>query len=304
MQTIMEKMQLNSSIFEIPIINNVILYEETDSTNSKAKEFGNGGSVDGTLIISDTQTAGRGRLGRSFSSPAGTGIYMSLLLKPNIDVQLVPQITIIAAMAVVKALNSISGINSQIKWPNDIVINGRKIVGILTEMSCDTVSLPKTYGLADMSYSKSPEYETNLKYVVVGIGINVNNEYFPEELKSTASSLYLNCGRKLDRASIIMDVLRRFNDYYKEFLKNKSLDSVTDEYNSLLASYNREVYVIPHDITIASPNPYLIDTQKLNPCICLGIDSQGDLICRQSDGSLKTVYSGEVSVRGLSGYSG
>lgn len=301
----MEKIRLNSSIFQIPIINNVILYDETDSTNNRAKEFGSGGSVDGTLIISDTQTAGRGRLGRGFSSPAGTGIYMSLLLKPNINVQLVSQLTIIAALAVTKALNTISGIEPQIKWPNDIVINGRKIVGILTEMSCDTISLPKTYGLADMAYStrSDSEYETNLKYVVVGIGINVNNEYFPTELKDTASSLYLNCGRRLDRGRIIMDVLSSFNEYYKQFLKYKNLAFAADEYNSLLASFNREVYIIPHDITISEPNPYLIDTKKLEPCICLGIDSHGDLMCRQSDGSLITVNSGEVSVRGLYGYS-
>lgn len=300
----MENKKLDSSIFQIPIINNVILYDEIDSTNIKAKELGNGCCVDGTLIIADKQFEGKGRLGRNFSSPSGTGIYMSLLLKPKIDITIISQITIIAAIAVAKALDTIPEISPKIKWPNDIVVNGKKIVGILTEMSCDTISQHESYSLnnTENSHTDKTECYTNIKYVIVGIGINVNNEIFPELISGTASSLYLECGRKLDRSEIITKVLHCFNELYLDFLNNKSLSFTVDDYNSMLASYNKEVYIIPYDKTVAKDNPYLINTDNLIPHLCLGINSHGDLICKHQNGQIVTVNSGEVSVRGIDGY--
>lgn len=295
-------LHLKNTIFDIPVVNNVILFEETDSTNIRAKEFGNRGCVDGTLIIADTQTAGKGRMGRSFSSPPDTGIYMSLLLKPSIDVTHVSSITLLAAMAAAKALEAIDGLQPSVKWPNDIVIDGKKVVGILTEMSCDAVRIPKTYGLADMEYASAPAYETNLKYVVVGIGINVNNEFFPDEISDTATSLYQVCGRKLDREAIIYQVWSHFNDYYHAFLANRSLSFLIEDYNNMLASYGKDVYIIPHEKTAGESNPYQIDTTGLTPCLCMGIDTEGALICRHADGTLEHVNAGEVSIRGLHAY--
>lgn len=274
-------MIIDNSIFQIPIVNSVILFEETDSTNNRAKEFGNKGCVDGTLVVAEAQTSGKGRLGRGFSSPAGTGIYMSLLLRPNIDITLISQITLIVAMAVQKALAQIPGIVPKIKWPNDIVIDGKKIVGILTEASCDT----------------------QLKYVVIGIGINVNNESFPDELSQTATSLYLACGNKLERKQIIMDVMKNLSEYYSRFLQSNNLSFIAEEYNSNLISFNREIYLIPHTKTASSANPYKIDTTGLEPCVCLGINEHGDLICKHTDSTIEIVNSGEVSIRGLHGYS-
>lgn len=275
-------MRIKPAIFDIPVINNVILYEETDSTNTRAKTFGDNGCVDGTLIIADTQTAGKGRMGRSFSSPADTGIYMSLLQRPDIEPSLVSGITLLAAMAVAQALTDIDGtdIKPQIKWPNDVLINGKKAVGILTETSC-----------AD-----------SLSYIVTGIGINVNNTSFPEELSQTACSLYLCCGRRLDREDIIYKVWESFSAYYLTFLAEKNLAFITKDYNSLLASYGQPVYVLPHKKTIGAQNPYLIDTTDIAPCLCMGIDSHGALICRHNDGRLEHVNAGEVSVRGPHGY--
>lgn len=295
-------LHLKNTIFDIPVVNNVILYEETDSTNIRAKEFGNRGCVDGTLIIADTQTAGKGRMGRSFSSPPDTGIYMSLLLKPAIDAAHVSSITLLAAMAAAKALEAIDGLQPSIKWPNDIVIDGKKVVGILTEMSCDAVRIPKTYGLADMEYASVPAYETNLKYVVVGIGINVNNEFFPDEISDTAASLYQLCGRRLDREAIIEQVWSHFNDYYHAFLASRSLSFLIEDYNNMLASYGKDVYIIPHEKTAGEANPYQIDTTGLTPCLCMGIDTEGALICRHADGTLEHVNAGEVSIRGLHAY--
>lgn len=291
-----------NTLFDIPVINNVILYDETDSTNTRAKEFGNHGCVDGTLIIADKQNAGKGRMGRNFSSPPDTGIYMSLLLKPEIDITHVSSITLLAAMAVAKALESIDGIKPHIKWPNDIVINGKKVVGILTEMSSDAIQIPKTYGLADLPYATASTYANSVKYVIVGIGINVNNESFPKEITNTASSLYQACGRKLDREDIIHNVWLYFNDYYQDFLSHKDLRFLIEDYNSFLASYNREVYIIPHDRTAGQSNPYQVDTTGLTPSLCMGIDSQGALICRHESGEIEHVNAGEVSIRGLHAY--
>lgn len=274
-------MIINNSIFHIPIVNNVILYDETDSTNNRAKEFGDNGCVDGTLIISDTQTSGKGRLGRSFSSPAGTGIYMSLLLRPQLAMSGISRITLLAAMAVHKALDKIPEISSQIKWPNDIVVDGKKVVGILTEASWDT----------------------SLRYVVIGIGINVNNDVFPEDISPTAISLYQICGKKLEREKIIFDVMKNLSEYYHNFMLNKGLSFMIEEYNRSLISFNQKVYLIPHDMTASTVNPYQFDTTGIKPCTCLGIDENGDLICRHADGAIEIVNSGEVSVRGIHGYS-
>lgn len=275
-------MRIRPDIFDIPVINNVILYEETDSTNTRAKAFGDSGCVDGTLIIADTQTAGKGRIGRSFSSPADTGIYMSLLQRPDIEPSLVSGVTLLAAVAVAQALTNIDGtsILPQIKWPNDILIDGKKAVGILTEASCSD----------------------KLNYIVTGIGINVNNTSFPKELSDTACSLYSSCGRRFDRETIICRVWKLFDRYYQTFLAEQSLDFITDTYNSLLASYGQPVYILPHKKAIGAQNPYLIDTTGINPCLCMGIDSHGALICRHDDGRLEHVNAGEVSVRGLHGY--
>lgn len=295
-------LQLKNTIFDIPVVNNVILYEETDSTNTRAREFGNRGCVDGTLIIADTQTAGKGRMGRSFSSPPDTGIYMSLLLKPAIDTAHISCITLLAAMAAAKALASIADLHPSIKWPNDIVINGKKVVGILTEMSCDTIRIPKTYGLADMEYASAPAYETNLKYVIVGIGINVNTEFFPEEIADTAGSLYQLCGRRLNREAVIYQVWAHFNDYYQYFLTCRNLSFLIEDYNNMLAGYGKDIYIIPHEKTAGASNPYQIDTAGLTPYLCMGIDSEGALICRHPDGHLEHVNAGEVSIRGLHTY--
>jgi BirA family biotin operon repressor/biotin-[acetyl-CoA-carboxylase] ligase len=268
-------MIIKHSIFDIPVINNVILYEETDSTNLRAKDFGRGGSVDGTLVIADMQTAGRGRIGRRFSSPSGDGIYMSLLLKPSVEANLVSQITLIAGLAIADALSDIEGISPLIKWPNDIIIGGKKAAGILTELSDDNV--------------------------IIGIGINVNNKSFSGELADTAVSLYQVCGRELTREDIIYGIWEHFSEYYRKFLELGSLKFMLDKYNSFLASYDKEVFIIPHSQSEASSNPYNMDTSGLTPYHCMGIDIHGDLICRHPKGELTLVNSGEVSLRSNDG---
>lgn len=296
-------MKLTHDIFKIPIVNNVILFESTDSTNIRAKAFGNNGACDGTLIIADRQTSGKGRMGRSFDSPSGIGLYSSLLIKPNIEIDKISQITILAALAAAKALDDVPGITTEIKWPNDILINGKKVVGILTECSTDAIKIPKTYGLADKAYANIPEYESLLKYVIVGIGINVNNESFPEDIRETATSIYLQTGTKHERTLILKSLWQYFSEYYEQFLITKNLDFIIDEYNQKLISLDNEVYIVPFDKTYTTSNPYKVSTEGLSSVKCLGINNNGNMLCQYPNGEIFTVDSGEVSVRGLNSYS-
>ncbi|MBQ8318377.1 MAG: biotin--[Lachnospiraceae bacterium] len=148
-------MRLNNTLFQIPIINNVLYYDTIDSTNNKAKELAKRGSVHGSLVVAKSQTAGRGRMGRSFSSADNQGLYFSLMLRPNVSMNHLSSITLVTALAVSTALDTICNINTTIKWPNDVYINNKKAVGILTEAGPD--------------------------YVVIGIGINVNTKEFPSD---------------------------------------------------------------------------------------------------------------------------
>ena len=266
-------MIFTSSIYKIPIIKNVIVYDETDSTNNRAKDFGKNGCVDGTLVISDCQTAGRGRIGRSFSSPSGEGIYMSLLLKPEIDESLISQVTLLSGLAISRALNNDFQINTNIKWPNDLLLNQKKITGILTEKCED--------------------------FIVIGIGINVNNKQFDESIKDIATSLYLETGKKYERENIIEKIMKEFSDLYFTFLKEQNLKSIIDEYNSKLISYDKDIYVIPYEMTGKLNNSYQITDDTLPIFHCMGIAPDGSLICRDSSGKLSQLNTGEISIRNV-----
>ncbi len=204
---------------------NIFVYPETDSTNNRAKaEYA---SPDGSLFIAEIQTGGKGRLGRGWEAPAGVGIWMSILLKPDLSPSDVSQITLIAGLAVCRAI----GCGAKIKWPNDIVIGSKKVCGILTEMS------------AEME---------RVNYVVCGIGINVNIESFDRELAKKATSLLIESGIKYDRPEIIRRVLTEFELLYSDFLKN-GLKNILPEYKRLCVTLNREVQVIyKHETIIAA----------------------------------------------------
>lgn len=279
----MTKMRLTSSLFQIPIINNVLFYDTIDSTNNKAKELAKRGSVHGTLIVAREQTAGRGRMGRSFSSDR-QGLYFSLILRPNIAMEQLSGITLMVALAVSSALDTLCNISTRIKWPNDIYLNEKKLVGILTESGSD--------------------------YVVIGIGVNVNTKEFPEDIKSTATSLLLETGTEYNPEDILSAILKKLDRLYSSFAKSNSLDfsyttecrnttSFIAEYNHRLASLNRHVYIIPYDVTKQTDNPALINTAGLSPMLCKGIDSKGNLICQDITGLIHRVNSGEISLRQL-----
>ena len=244
-----------------------VYYDETDSTNNRAKDAGERGEAHGTLYVADRQSAGKGRRGRSWVSPAGKSIYMTLLLRPDIMPTKAPQMTLLMAVAVAEGIHKVSGLECEIKWPNDVILHGKKICGILTEMSSEL---------------------TYVNYVVIGVGINVNQEVFPEELKERATSLRAELGHSIRRSELIAAVMESFEKCYAAFMRTGNLSGVRAKYESRLV--NRD-----QDVKILEPgNEY--------EAHALGIDETGRLIVRTRDGRKKAVYAGEVSVRGVYGY--
>ena len=251
---------------------NILYYDVTDSTNQRIKQAGDEDAPHGTLAVADRQTAGRGRRGRSWESPAGSSIYMSILLRPDIAPNKASMLTLVMALSVAEGIRECVGSGEdipeiQIKWPNDIIINGKKLVGILTEMS------------AQIDY---------INHVTVGVGINVNMTEFPEELADTATSLRLECGHTVKRAPLIAAVMERLEENYGIFLETEDLSGLLERYSTLLVNRDRDVLIIG---------------QKENyQAHAIGIDNTGELIVRKEDGTLEKIYAGEVSVRGVYGY--
>jgi len=242
-------------------------FEEVDSTNIVAKKKAEEGEVHGTLIVADKQSAGRGRRGRSWESPAGTDIYMTLLLKPEFTPDKASMLTLVMALAATKAIQDTTQLPCSIKWPNDIVVNGKKVCGILTEMS------------AELDY---------IHYVVIGIGINVNLDVIPDQIKDTATSLFLEGKKKILRAHIIERVMHYFEQYYEMLLQREDLSTLLEEYNRHLINQDKEVLVL--------------DPKGEYTGIAKGINPQGELLVKKANGEIVQVYAGEVSVRGLYGY--
>lgn len=247
--------------------------DEVDSTNTQAKRIAEetGSEGHGTVVVAGKQTSGRGRRGRNWSSPHGTGIFFTILLKPDIEISNAPMLTLVKALATASAIRELTGLEAKIKWPNDIVVNGKKVVGILTELS------------AQIDY---------VNHIVIGTGINVHQAEFPEEIAKTATSLDLELQREgrqagIQRARLLAMVLEKFEHYYEVFLKTQELSSLEGEYNSLLVNCGRKVRVL--------------DPQGEYEGQAIGIDSRGELLVERENGIVK-VSSGEVSVRGIYGY--
>ena len=245
----------------------VYYYNITDSTNIRAKQLGDEGAPHGTLVTADQQSAGRGRRGRGWESPPGCSVYMSILLRPDIPPVKAPMLTLVMALSVAGSLKDCTGLDVQIKWPNDIILNGKKLVGILTEMS------------TEIDY---------INHVVIGVGINVNMEYLPEEIQDKATSLRLETGHVVRRSELIASTMKQFERYYGLFLESRNLESMREEYNRLLVNRGKEVRILG-------------GKEEYN-AVALGINSEGELLVRREDGSEEAVFAGEVSVRGVYGY--
>ena len=238
---------------------------EIDSTNLWIKRLAKEGAPEGTLALAEFQSAGRGRLGRSWEVPEGTSVMMSILLRPKFEPQYAPMLTLVMGMAVAKAVKKL-GFDVSIKWPNDVVVSHKKICGILTEM-----------GVRD----------GKIDYAVIGVGINVNIREFPEEMADKATSLYLESGREFDRSQIPGLVMEAFEEYYEKFAATCDLSGLKEEYESILANYNQPVRVLAKE-------PY--------EGVARGITDGGELLVEKTDGTIVAVSAGEVSVRGLYSY--
>lgn len=245
----------------------VIYYDETDSTNTRAKEAGEAGATAGTLFVADKQNAGKGRRGRQWSSPSGENVYMTLLLRPKIHPSKAAEMTLLMALAVADGIRKVTGEEIGIKWPNDVIMSGKKVCGILTEMSTEI------------------EY---INHVVIGVGINVNQETFPEEIQSVATSLKNETGRTIPRAELTAAIMDSFERIFGKFLETENLAGVKEEYEEMLLNMNQRVRVLRPDSEYKA--------------VALGITDTGELIVRTDDGKIVEVYAGEVSVRGVLGY--
>lgn len=250
-------------------------YEELGSTNAQAKVEAENGAQAGTLIVTDSQSAGRGRRGRGWSSPPGTNVYFTLILKPEFAPDKASMLTLLMALAVARGINrslAEAGETKEshalgIKWPNDIVVNGKKVCGILTEMSVER------------------DY---IQYVVIGVGINVKKQEFAPEIAATAASLEEEYGRKLSRCALIANILEAFEEDYETFCKTENLSELRARYDAFLVNRDREVCVLEPDGEYRG--------------VARGINDVGELLVELADGTVKEVYAGEVSVRGIYGY--
>lgn len=264
---LMTEAEIKSLMHTDWVAKEVLYFDTIDSTNTKAQELAEKGYPSGTLVVADKQESGKGRRGRSWVSPSGTGIFMTLMIKPDINPNNASMLTLVAALAVAKAITSVTGEEAMIKWPNDIVVNSKKVCGILTEMN------------AQFDY---------INNIVVGIGINVHNESFPEEISQMASSLMIEAGgKRFHRAQIIAETMSYFEQYYDTFLKTQDLSALVKEYDELLVNRNKSVRVL--------------DPKEPFDGKAMGITPKGELIVDTWE-SRKLVSSGEVSVRGIYGY--
>ena len=237
-----------------------------DSTNRVAKELAMN-VEEGTVVVAEGQTHGRGRIDREWISPKKKGIWMSVILKPELEPYKLSKITQIGAVALFKALEKMK-IKSQIKWPNDILINGKKISGILTEMSSEL---------------------NMVNYIVMGIGVNVNldGKDIPDDLKYKATSIKIEEGKSICRKMLTANILNEFEKYYIDFKENGEIKKVVEVLNNNSALIGKEVRVV--------------NSNKERIGRAIEINQNGELVVEFEEG-IENIYSGEVSIRGIDGY--
>ncbi len=241
-----------------------ICYEDSvPSTNNLAKDLANVGCENGLLVVAEEQAAGKGRLSRGWISPYAKGLWFSVVLKPPFLPQEASKFTLLAAVAVVKAINKIKGVDAAIKWPNDILLLGRKLVGILTEMNAE-------FG--------------HINYVVIGTGINTNTtpDDYPDEVKPLAVCVADAAKEPFTRVQLLCDILKNMEDLY-ELAVEKGFDAVLDEWRQYSCTLGQDVKVIAPDMTYFGK--------------AVDIDNEGLLIVRKEDGTLEKVVAGDVSIR-------
>ena len=244
----------------------IYYYTEIGSTNDEAKKRAVSGCPEGTLVITETQLGGRGRLARGWFSPVGKGIWFSVVLRPPFPPQEAPKCTLMAAVALNRAIREVTGIPCGIKWPNDILCNGKKIVGILTEMSAEMDAI---------------------NHIVIGIGINVNIEAneIPPELKEIATSVLMETGVAVSRIDLFIKVLERLEELY--------LLVKTDGFAAVLSAWRQESITLGRMVNVIAPDKSFAGK-------AVDIDGDGALLV-QTDQGMERVLAGDVSIRAVTG---
>lgn len=248
----------------------VVCLDTVDSTNSEVKRRAANGAVEGLAVISDEQTAGRGRRGNAFQSLKGKGLFCSVLLRPQVALDALSQLTAWTAVAVCRAVEACCGLTCGIKWTNDIILDGKKLCGILTELEFEAESAAAVA-------------------VVVGVGVNVGQTEadFGPDLSPIATSLTQALERPVRRAELAVHLLAALDEMYAAFPQGK---------NEYLAEYRRRCVTTGHEVALVGPGG------SREPAFAREVDDDFALVCRLPDGSTRTVTAGEVSVRGLLGY--
>lgn len=240
----------------------ILFYEKVDSTNSIAELLAARGKTEGTVVLAETQRKGRGRLGRSWLSPPFVNIYMSVILRPQIQLKDITLITIMASIACINVLRKGLALDASIKWPNDLIVSGKKIGGILTEVHIA---------------------EKRLGYAVTGIGLNVNIDSveFPNEIKDIATSLKIETGRTLSRTEILIDILNELDNWYKT-LKDMKRKELLNEWELLNCTLGREVVIKTGKESLMG--------------LAESINDEGMLVLKLPSGERRIIYSGDLTI--------
>jgi BirA family transcriptional regulator, biotin operon repressor / biotin---[acetyl-CoA-carboxylase] ligase len=242
----------------------VYFFPSLESTQIYAHTLAKESAPEGAVVIADQQVGGKGRLGRPWHSPTGTGIWMSILLRPKLELHRCPQLTLLTAVAVVQAIHEQTGLEAGIKWPNDILLNGKKICGILTELNAE-------WGC--------------INYIIIGIGINVNVACFPEELKDIATSLRIERGVEVKRVPLIQAILRHLEHLYQQYL--------TDGFRSIKPLWEQHAVSIGRRVIIRQ-------SHKTMEGLALGIDDDGVLLVQNDQGEIEKIYSADIDLSATS----
>lgn len=241
----------------------LVFLPETASTNADAFRLAEQGALEGTVVLADTQSGGKGRLGRRWSSPAGVNLYCSIILRPTVMPYEAPQLTFLSAVATARAIELVTGVKPEIKWPNDVLIDGKKIAGLLNEMSAET---------------------DGINFVILGIGVNLNMtpDQFPPDLRHPATSLMLESGRPVNRSRFAAALVSELDRLYADFIAH-GFGPVREEWQQRCNAHGRELVVSDGGAETARG-------------MFAGIDGDGALLVRRSDGTIDRILCGDVRV--------
>lgn len=240
----------------------ILIFNEVDSTNDIAMEKGGEGAEEGLVVIAESQLHGRGRLGRTWISPRGVNLYVSILLRPEFSPLYAAALTMMASVSTAAAISKTTGLDVRIKWPNDVLLDQKKVSGILTEMNAE---------------------EDRINYVVIGMGVNVNmkKDDFPKDLRMPATSLMEGLGSKVDRIFLLCSLLESIDSNYED-LKNKGIIPIMQKWRKLCSTLNKKVKVtLPGEIITG---------------VAEDITQEGGLVVGIGEGLKKVIYAGDITL--------